>query len=196
MDPRVTALHSIMPIDNVRSVLQHGILSHARAGRLPRHWVALKPVRDGRDLKSVPQGMKLHEYANLYFRAHHPALMARREEGTALCVLSVAIDVLHSPGVVITDGDAANDYVRYLAPSQWAVLDFDAIYGDPGQDGEDPARLYQRRSRRCAEVLVPDRVEPRFLTGASVADSEGSALLHAAGFCLPVAIDPGSFGRD
>jgi len=34
MDPRVTELHGIRPKGNVPSVLEHGILSQARAARL------------------------------------------------------------------------------------------------------------------------------------------------------------------
>ena len=32
MDPRVIEFHCIMPIGNVPSVMDHGILSHERAG--------------------------------------------------------------------------------------------------------------------------------------------------------------------
>lgn len=34
MDPRVTEFQCIMPLKNIPSVLQHGILSHERAARL------------------------------------------------------------------------------------------------------------------------------------------------------------------
>lgn len=72
MDPRLTELHCIMPMDNVASVLLHGILSYERAARLPHHSVALQPVQDRRDKKHVPGGLKLHQYANLYFHARKP----------------------------------------------------------------------------------------------------------------------------
>jgi len=195
MDPCVIELHCIMPIGNVPSVLEHGILSHARAARLRHRSVAMQPVQDRRDIRSVPHGLKLHQYANLYFHARNPMLFKRKDEASSLCVLRVSTEVLELVGVVITDCNAASDYVRYLAPPQWKVLDFEDIYAADWRHPGDPSRFYQHKSRKCAEVLVPDRVEPRFLTGAYVVDSEASALLNQAGFGLPVAIDPVLFFR-
>ncbi|EQD40247.1 hypothetical protein B1B_14996, partial [mine drainage metagenome] len=74
MDSRVTELHSIMPISNIGSVMTHGVLSYERAARLAHHSVALQPVQDRRDQKQVPGGLKLHQYANLYFHARNPML--------------------------------------------------------------------------------------------------------------------------
>ena len=67
MDPRVVELHSIMPIANLPSVMAHGILSYERAAKLPHRSVALQPVQDRRDKKQVPGGLRLNQYANLYF---------------------------------------------------------------------------------------------------------------------------------
>ena len=195
MDPRVTELHCIMPIGNVPSVLEDGILSHAREARLRHRSVAMQPVQDRRDLRSVPRGLKLHQYANLYFHARNPMLFKRKDEASSLCVLRVSTEVLELASVVITDCNAASDYVRYLAPAQWKVLDFEDIYAIDWRHPGDPSRFYQHKSRKCAEVLVPDLIEPRFLTGAYVVDPEAAALLNKAGFGLPVAIDPVLFFR-
>ena len=193
MDPRVTELHCIMPIDNVPSVMTHGILSYERTARLAHRSVAMQPVQDRRDLKSVPHGLKLHQYANLYFHARNPMLYKRKDEAPELCVLRVSVEVLLLPGTVITDCNAASDYVRYLAPSQWPVLNFDDVYALDWRHPNDPARYYQHRSRKCAEVLVPQVVETRFLTGAYVVDAVAAARL--AGLGLPVTVDPVLFFR-
>jgi len=60
MDPRVTEFHSIMPMENIPSVLEHGILSHERASKLPHASVAMDAIQERRDLKQVPGGLKLH----------------------------------------------------------------------------------------------------------------------------------------
>ncbi|HLH97549.1 MAG TPA: DarT ssDNA thymidine ADP-ribosyltransferase family protein [Xanthobacteraceae bacterium] len=52
----------------------------------------------------------------------------RRVEAPNLCVLRVLSEVLTLPGAVISDQNAASDYVRFLHPQQWRSLDFDAIY--------------------------------------------------------------------
>ena len=71
MDPRVTELHCIMPIGNGPSVLQHGLLSHEEAAKLKHHTVAMQAIQDLRDVKAVPGGLKLHQYANMYFHARN-----------------------------------------------------------------------------------------------------------------------------
>lgn len=195
MDPRVTELHCIMPTANIASVLQHGILSYERAARLPHASVALQPVQDRRDQKHVPGGLKLHQYANLYFHARNPMLYKRLGEAPSLCVLRVATDVLAAQGTVISDQNAASDYVRFLHPSQWRQLPFDDIFAMDWRHPDDQIAYWRHKARKCAEVLVPQRVECRFLLGAYVVDAAAQARLQAAGFGLPVTVDPVLFFR-
>jgi ssDNA thymidine ADP-ribosyltransferase, DarT len=195
VDPRVTEFHCIMPMANITSVIAQGILSYERAARLKHHSVAMQPVQDRRDQKHVPGGLKLHQYANLYFHARNPMLFKRKDEAAELCVLRVSVDVLNVPGVVITDCNAASDYVRYLAPPQWALLDFDDIFAPDWRHPNNAARYYQHRSRKCAEVLVPQTVQARYLAGAYVVDSAAAGQLSASGFRLPVAVNPVLFFR-
>jgi hypothetical protein len=183
-----------MPIENVPSVLQHGILSHERALKLAHHSVAMQEVQDRRDQKQVPGGLKLHQYANLYFHARNPMLYKRRDRAAELCVLRVSIDVRHVQGVVFTDCNASSDYVRFLHPSQWVLLDFGDIYAMDWRHPNDPIAYYRHRSRKCAEVLVPHCVEPRFLTGA-YAVNDAAAKLVSSGFGLPVTVDSALFFR-
>lgn len=195
MEPRVTELHCIMPMVNIGSVMTHGILSHERAAKLPHRSVAMQPVQERRDHKQVPGGLKLHQYANLYFHARNPMLFKRKDEASELCVLRVSVEVFKERGVVITDCNAASDYVRFLAPSQWQILDFDDIYAHNWRHPSNPARNYQHRSRKCAEVLIPQRVEPQLLTGAYVADAAAAARLTALRCSLPISVEPLLFFR-
>jgi hypothetical protein len=195
MDPRTTEFHCIMPIDNLPSVVQHGILSHERAAKLKHHSVAMQPVQDKRDQKQVPGGLRLHQYANLYFHARNPMLYKRLGEVDRLCVLRVSIDVLEVDGAVITDQNAASDYVRFLHPSQWKLLAFDDIYAMDWRHPNDPIAFWRHKARKCAEVLVPHRIEPRFLIGAYVADSATATRVVNLGFRLPVVVNSMLFFR-
>jgi hypothetical protein len=195
MDPRVTELHCIMPIANIGSVMAHGILSFELAGRLPHQSVAMQPVQDRRDQKHVPGGLKLHQYANLYFHARNPMLHKRLAEVDGLSVLRVSTEVLTLDGAVITDQNAASDYVRFLAPWQWPLLDFDDIYAMDWRHPGDPIAYWRHKSRKCAEVLIPHRVEPRFLTGAYVVDTVAAKRLAAGGCTLPLTVDAVLFFR-
>jgi hypothetical protein len=195
MDPRVTELHCIMPIANIASVMEHGILSYERAARLQHRSVALQPVQDRHDQKRVPGGLKLHQYANLYFHARNPMLYKRKDDAPRLCVLRVSVAVFEGNETVITDCNAASDYVRFLAPNQWAVLNFDDIYAADWRHPGNPPRYYQHRSRKCAEVLVPHSVERNLLDGAYVVDEAARTRLTQLDFTLPIAIDPVLFFR-
>ncbi|HWM25728.1 MAG TPA: DUF4433 domain-containing protein [Chthoniobacterales bacterium] len=184
-----------MPLDNILSVLKHGILSHERAAKLAHHSVAMPEVQERRDLKQVPRGLKLHQYANLYLHARNPMLYKRKEQVANLCVLCVSLEVLELDGVVLADCNASSDYVRFLAPSNWRLLDFNDILALNWTHPDDPIAQMRHRSRKCAEVLVPHVVEPRFLIGARVVNRTAEAQLRALGFSLPITIDPGLFFR-
>lgn len=193
MDPRVTELQCIMPMRNIASVTQHGILSYERAAALPHQSVAMQPVQDKRDRKEVPGGLRLHQYANLYFHARNPMLYKRLNEAASLTVLSISIEVLGLPGTVLSDQNAASNYVRFLSPNQWSVLDFDAIFALNWKHPGDQIAEWRHKSRKCAEVLVPHRVESRFLRGAHVIDASAKQRLHELGFNLPITVNPSLF---
>lgn len=191
MDNRVAELHCIMPIRNIPSVLENGVLSHERAAKLKHHSVAMQVIQDKRDVKAVPGGLKLHQYANLYFHARNPMLFKRRYED--VCVLRISTGVLQLQGVAITDQNAASDYVRFLAPSQWRLLDFDDIFARDWTHPEEPIRGYRHKSRKCAEVLVPHFVQPAMLIGAYVLDEVARTRLIHEGFALPINVDSDFF---
>ncbi|MBI5422799.1 MAG: DUF4433 domain-containing protein [Opitutae bacterium] len=174
--------------------MEHGILSYDRASKLKHHSVAMQPVQDRRDVKRVPGGLMLHHYANLYFHARNPMMFARQEQASDLCVLCVSRSIAQLDGVVFADRNASSDWVRFLHPSQADLLDFDAIYAADWRD-TDRFRYFEKKSKKCAEVLVPRLVEPRFIAGAAVVDQAAETRLRQLGFALSVRIDPHLFFR-
>lgn len=194
MDPRVAEFQCIMPLENIPSVLKHGILSNERAAKILHKSVAMQPVQDRRDEKQVIGRLKLHQYANLYFHARNPMMYSRKEQAANLCVLRVSTAVLKLDGVVIADRNAAGGWARFLDPAQWSLLDFDRIYALDWRDS-DKFEYFDRKTKKCAEVLVPYMVEPRFLTGAWVVDKATAKRLAELGFGLRIDIDPVLFFR-
>lgn len=197
MDPRVTEFQCIMPLENIPSVLKHGILSNERAAKLSHRSVAMPEVQERRDLKQVPRGLRLHQYANLYFHARNPMMYKRKADAAELCVLGVSLDVLTVEGVVLADCNASSNYVRFLppTPAYERFLDFDDIFALDWRHADDPIAEHRHRSRKCAEVLVPHMVEPRFLVGARVVNGAAKSRLAALGFTLRIDIDPVLFFR-
>lgn len=183
-----------MPLENIPSVLRLGILSNERAATVPHYSIALEIIQERREQKHVPGGIRLHQYANLYFHARNPMMYKRKDSAETLCVLRVSTDVQNVKGVVFADRNASSDYARFLHPSQAHMLDYDSIYTT---DWRHPNHFefFARKSKKRAEILVPHAVEPRFLTGAYVMNEAVAGNLHGLEFDLPVTIDSTMFFR-
>lgn len=193
MPHRLTELHSIMPLVNIPSVMKHGILSHEQAAKPPHASVALSAVQERRDVKRVPGGLKLHQYANLYLCARNPMLYLRKNDAASLCVLRIDKHVLTLPDVVLADRNASSDYVRFLkSPEGLRELDFDTIFATYWTS-DDPLEQWRRKSIKCAEVLVPHRLPSKWITGAYVLDSAIESKLRQTGFTQTITLNRNLF---
>jgi hypothetical protein len=182
-------LHYITPICNIPSILQNGVLSHARAARLQHHSVAMQEIQDRRAQVRIPGGRPLHEYANLYICGRNPMLYKRRDQRQTICVLSVSTDVLDLRGVVVSDSNAGSEYVRFAAaPDGLRIVDQAQTFAEYWTD-QDPIQQWRKKAAKCAEVLVPDRVEPRFIRGAYVSCEEARQAVEALAGNLRVTIN-------
>ncbi|MBX9743807.1 MAG: DUF4433 domain-containing protein [Chlamydiales bacterium] len=171
-DCEFTQLFYITHLDNLESILEKGILSHARAQRLPHKKIDMWEVQERRKTKRVPQGKMLHEYANLYFSARNPMLYKRKGEHNDICVLRVKKEVLNISGVVITTGNAASEYVAFYPPETGIEkLNRAWIFAKDWTD-PNPKVEAQKRVAKCAEVLIPDCVTPSLIFGAYVLTKE------------------------
>ena len=121
-------------------------------------------------------------------------LYARLGQAHALCVLRLSCEVLRIPGVVLTDQNAASDYVRFLSPGQISEINMDLVYAEDWRD-QDRITYFRKKAAKCAEVLVPHQVPPKYLSGAHVVDVAAKNRLSAAGFNLPISVSPSVFFR-
>jgi hypothetical protein len=95
-----------------------------------------------------------------------------------LCVLKVSCDVLDIPGTIVTDGNAASGYSRFEpAPAGLKIVDRQRTFARDWRDDVQPV-YYRKKSQKCAEVLVSDRVPPKYLEGAYVSCPEAKKLLQ------------------
>ncbi len=190
----ITELHYIAPIDNVPSILEHGILSNQRASPLPHRSVAMQEIQERRQDKRIPNARPLHEYVNLYFDAHNPMLSKCRAHNDSICVLRVSQSVIDMPGVIVTDKNAAKDYVRfYPVTDGLQALNRDLVFAQFWLNRDDPFDEQYRRGVKCAEVLAPDSVSPDLVIGAYVANQGALAAFKELRTRLPVAINGSMF---
>jgi len=174
-----------------------GILSHNRAKKVPHNSIAMPEIQDRRANTVVPGGRRLHDYANLYINARNKMLYKRRNQHADLCILCVDVEVLNLPGVVITDRNASScDYVRFSpAPDGLRYIDKELVFARYWTHPGDPIEEMRHGSIICAEVLVPDRVNTKYINGAYVSGEEAKAAFEATGAGIPVTVNSYLFFR-
>ena len=165
----VKELHFITSIANLDSILYRGILSHAGASRIDHQSVALEDVQDRRRGKSVPNGGRLHSYANLYFHARNPMMYFLVRQGhDDLVVIRVSHAVLDLQDTVLADGNAASAGTRfYPSPDGLAHLNSELIFAKYWTD-ENYWPDQEKKRARNAEVLVPSLVASGYIKGCYV----------------------------
>lgn len=190
---KLAEFHNITPLVNIPSILQHGILSHAQASKLPHHSVALQEVQDKRDQKQIPGGLALHEYANVYFHARNPMMSRRRNDADTLCVLRVSTEILKISGAVITDQNAVSRYVKFSAPDRLKFMNLDYVFAVNWKHPDDQIEEWRHSSAKCAEALIPKKIPPHYLLGAYVVSDAARGKLEELGFALPIDINADLF---
>lgn len=185
----LSELHYIAHVNNVPSILRFGILSNKRASKIPHSSVAMPEIQERRAQVAVPGGQKLYEYANLYFCARNPMLYKLQGQHLDLCVLRVSTDVLNLPGVIVTDANASSNYVRFAAaPAGLSIVDREATFAEYWTDPNLIVQ-WQKKSAKCAEVLVPDKIPRKFILGAYVSCQQVMDRLNGLGTGIDVAIN-------
>jgi len=170
-------LHYIAPLDNMPSIHVNGILSHNRAQKVQHQSIAMPEIQALRAKVIVPGGKRLHDYVNLYVHGRNPMMYKRKDQHMTLCVLRVSTAVLDLPGVVVTSGNASSSYIRFVpAPRGLEVVDRDLAFAQYWIH-HDPIEHFRRSVARCAEVLVPDRVDPPLILGAYVSCHQSREVL-------------------
>ncbi|MBN1782743.1 DUF4433 domain-containing protein [bacterium] len=194
IDDRIKELYYIVHIDTVQSIMKNGILCHASAESRSHDDLSDHEVQLRRAQVIIPNAGLLHQYVNLYFDAHNPMLSKIRNQNENICVLCINREILFEPNVVITDKNAACDFVRfYKSPDGLENLDLDKIFARFWLNRDNPFEEDDHKRIKCAEVLVPDRIPPGFIISAIVCNESVRSRSQQAGFQLDVRVEPGLF---
>ena len=185
----VTELHYITAIANMGSILRHGVLSHNLAEQLAHDSVAMPEIQERRRNKQIPGAGFLHEYTNLYFDAHNPMLSRCRARNNEICVLQIDAGVLDVPGVIIANRNAASNWTSFWPVTDGlGVISRERVFARYWLHPDDPYDEMSHKSEKCAEVLVPDRVDGQFITGAYIANQAALLEFQRLNSQLPVSI--------
>lgn len=187
---------NIMPIDNIPSVMENGILSFYEAQKIISHVsVALNDVQTRRENVQIPNGNKLHSYANLYFTCKNPMMYKRKDCAESLCVLVISPIVLNFEGCILSDQNAARDLVKFYTPYDGLNnIDFNLVFAQYWTD-PDPYRAQFKKAIKCAEILIPNCVPYEYILGAFVLNKDIKEKLISMGFDKKISVNPSLFFR-
>lgn len=160
MAKAIQGLYYITHIDNLPSILQHGILSHQRVEELQ---ISYEPIYDrdivsNRRMKRVGEdGNTLWYYANFYFQPRNPMMYRVKESVSprSIVVLKLKRTLLDRPDIWVTDGNAANQKTQIARPKAERLAKIaQQIDREYWTDTDDAKRQIM------AECLVPEAVPP------------------------------------
>jgi len=175
----VKSLYYITHMENVRSILKHGIFSHDRivADDVPTTPIYDAGIVSNRKDKRTPANKSLWEYATVYFQARNPMMyrVIHENKKNDLVVIGVKPSVMNLQGAFISDGNAANNPTNFFEPSQGEKViarQWKVIQSDWWNDLDGSKR------KIMAECLVPDRIPPNLIHTVFVAGHEPKKRLE------------------
>ena len=93
------------------------------------------------------------------------------------------------PGVIISDCNAASDWVRFSPVAEGLkMIDRDRVFARYWTHPQDFYDEMRHKSEKCTEVLVPDCVMSLYLVGAYVANERALLRFQQLNINLPVCI--------
>ena len=196
-------LHSIMPVENLPSILEHGILSNHNAKKRKHSSIAMEEIQNIRANVVLPTGKTLHSYACLYINARNKMMYKRQHMHRELCVLRVDKRIIQDPRAIVADMNASSAYVRFgSGVSGLKKIDKEVIFARHWTHPGDPIAQMRHGAEMCAEVLLLDVVRPEFITGVYVSNEETKKAIESAHPQLNVTVNSdlffqrGDYGED
>lgn len=188
-------VYNIMPIVNIPSVLQYGIVCFDHMQQIQHSSIAMNEVQMRRSKVEIPNGHALHQYANLYFSFHNPMLYKRQGMADELCILALSSKVMDIDGCILADRNAATSLVRFFSPLEGVEkLDFEKIHAQFWTD-PDPIIQREKKAIKCAEVLIPHSISTDYIVEACVVNDEAAEQLKNCGFDKQIVVKPQIFYR-
>lgn len=190
----IDELYYICDIKNLRSILEHGILSHHRvAKKVSGHTdISNGDVQENRSRKRIERPeegkkpMSLHRHTPLYLNPHngmmHSLTYNKGDKHTTLCVLRINKAILERRNAILTDKNAACSSVSFFTPeaftlespaSEYLTLPYGYV------KEEDSSERDERKQTRQAEALIPYEVQKEYICGIFVSSAAGEAAVKA-----------------
>ena len=188
-------VYNITAIENIPSIIENGILCYNAVRRLPHSSIAINTVQDRRDRVIIPNGLRLHRYANLYFDYNNPMLYKRKDIAEQICVLAVDASIMDHPDCIFSDRNAATDLVKFYPAAEGVnEIDFERVFAKYWTH-DNHYEYLNHKAIKCADILVPHCVPYYYILGAYVVSPSAEEALADAGFDKQIVVRSRVFYR-
>jgi len=158
-DCGVKTLFYLTALENLESILRHGILCRDSARQHIKVDISSDRVQRGR-MGNFPD---VHKYVPLYFAPNTPMLYVcaspRRSDMKSVVLLEISSDVANLGEVRFSDGKTANDANLYTDPDDLTKLDWKII------NNPYPAYYEHWTHVRSSEIFVPKECATSYIRG-------------------------------
>ena len=168
----IQSLYYITHKDNVKSILQHGILSHQKVidNKINKKIIYDESIINIRTDKKLPNNDNLTHYANLYFQPRNPMLyrvLHSRGEGNFskgvkdIVLLEVKKEILDVPNDrFISTANAATHQAEFFDDIDKGLQKLNKLIIDDNAWWND---LVDGKAKIMAEFLFKDRIKPEHI---------------------------------
>ncbi|MEI6333339.1 MAG: DUF4433 domain-containing protein [Methylococcaceae bacterium] len=153
---RIATIDHMTHIDNLDSILEHGLLSHNNPHK--KVDISNQEVNSRRNKIEPIYNRNIHNYVPLYFNPRN-AMLYRNQKmfGDSIIVLAFDKDLLLSENSIFTNGNAASDNTSYFNNiNDLLQMDWNKIWSTSWNGLEDSETI---KWSMMAEVLIYKKLE-------------------------------------
>jgi len=175
----LTSLWYITHIDNLESILRNGIFSHKECQKM-----GIKHI-DVSDHGVQKRRKEFHNYVPLFFATNTPMLYVVLKKFKEIVLLEINILILSHYKIKFSDGNiASSDTTIFTDLQDLEKLDWGIILSPY------PAYWGEWKRKRSAEVLVPKRIDPKYITGIHCPEDEPETYSKVLNIVNKMDIEP------
>jgi hypothetical protein len=179
MNAQIKQLYYITHVNNIPSILKHGIFSHQLIEEKGIEYTKIydSEIVSNRKHIKTPEGKSLWNYSNLYFQVRNPMLyrVLCEKSNNEIAVLAISPSILNNPNSFITTGNAAHNATVILPiKEQPKVLrELRKVLNSEYWNEEDGSKR-----KIMAEFLIHDEIKPYLIKSIYVADNKIAEVIR------------------
>lgn len=201
----IQELYYIAHIKNLQSILDKGILSHKRAGKLSVPYTdisngVVQALRSEKILERCNKKKKplsIHRHAVLYLNPHNAMMFKKKDE--SICIIRVNKEIINRGDAVISNKNASVSNAEFFTTEAYQLVQevADKLASNLSTLNTAEKNVQNEYKQvRQSEALLPYEISPIYFTGVIVknkADMEQVNKILVDTKKMPVEIVPSAF---